>query len=199
MTNDEAAEIDHRLREAYAREPVDASGVGAAIRLSTGRQIRRRLAWRFAIAASVLAALGGYWAMRRTPEPKIFSAAALDHRTEVVQGAPRHWRTSSAEIDTLLIRAGLAGRKTDITGFQLLRAKMCGLDGRRVLHLVYSDGKAEYSLFLFSDAPNVPLGKMREGAERIIGIRHGIRHGLAVGDGSDAECGRFAQAAAARL
>jgi hypothetical protein len=200
MTNDEISEIDRRLQEAYGREQIDTAAVAAAVL----GEIRHRnrphpVLWRAAAAAVLTVAASAYWTHRRTPEPAIFSAAARDHRAEVVQNAPRHWRTTDTDIDLLAARFGLNRERIGFSGYRLLRARICLLDGRRVLHLVYDDlhngDNAEYSLYLVPGGAAVPAVEVRDGAQYISGF-HGDRiDGLVVGEGTAPDCLRFAKTA----
>jgi hypothetical protein len=194
MTGDEFPEIDSRLRDAYAEEPVESSGLEIALQKEIGRLQRRRLAQQFTGAAAVCAVVfGSYWVVRPTPEPRLFADAARDHRIEVVQKASRHWRTADTDVDTLIARFGVRRQRLVLPGYQLLRAKVCMLDGRRVLHLVYTDLSAEYSLFLMPDVTAIPLTESSDGAERVAGFHSGRASGLVVGDGSPQDCRRFAK------
>ncbi len=72
-----------------------------------------------------------------------------------------------------------------------MRAKICLLDGRRVLHLVYNDGKADYSLFIEPVGAAAPFGEAQYGTEHVAGF-HGNRiEGVVVGEGTAADCRRF--------
>jgi hypothetical protein len=190
-------DLDRKLRDAYTRDPVDTRALERAIRTEIRRESRGRTALRFASAAALaVAILGGYWVARRSPEPKIYRDAALDHRAEVVQKLPRRWRTTDPELDTLTARFGLSRQRVALSGYRLLRAKICLLDGQRVLHLVYNDGSGEYSLFLPAGNKPVPEGETWDGAEHIEGFHAGRKTGLVVSDGTAADCRRFAKTVA---
>jgi anti-sigma factor RsiW len=156
------------------------------LRLACRRPSPQPARWLAAAAVVVLAVTGG----RQTP--RIFSDAARDHHAEVVDKAARRWKTSDADVDVLFARFGRSAQR-QLLGYRLLRAKFCGLAGKRVLHLVYSDGRAEYSVYLTSTT--VPDGQIREGAENITGFRKG----LVVSDSSRGDCRRLAEAADAVL
>ena len=190
-------DLDRKLREAYTRDPVDTRGLERSIRAEIRSHTLRRSALRFASAAAlVVAILGAYWAARRSPEPKLYRDAALDHQAEVVQKAPRRWRTTDSELDTLTGRFGLTRQRVAFSEYRLLRAKVCLLDGRRVLHLVYSSGGSEYSLFLLADNQHVPTGEARIDAEYIEGFDGAHKTGLVVSDGPGADCRRFTETVA---
>src|SRR5436305_10917316 len=82
---------------------------------------------------------------------KLFVDAARDHQAEVMEHRPRRWRSEPADVRILAERFGLAGDKAETlapVGFRLLQAKTCGLEGRPALHLVYTDGSREISLYV---------------------------------------------------
>jgi hypothetical protein len=190
-------DFDRKLREAYTRDPVDTRGLERSIRAEIRRQSWHRSALRLVSAAAVVVALlGGYWAARWSSEPKIYRDAALDHRAEVVQKAPRRWRTTDSELDTLTARFGLSRERVAFSGYRLLRGKVCLLDGQRVLHLVYSGGGSEYSLFLLAGNKHAPTGEARIGEEHIEGFDAARKTGLVVSDGPAADCRRFTKTVA---
>jgi anti-sigma factor RsiW len=140
--------MDARLRKALcAGLPV--GHLTVAIERSVRRQIARQRSRRWMLAAAVLiAAVLGYRVL--WPE-RLYADAALDHRQEVLEHQPRRWRTDPAEIEKLAARYQLR----DVTslapdGYRLEHAKMCGLDGKPALHLVYTNGVQEISLFVLS-------------------------------------------------
>jgi hypothetical protein len=139
------AAMDARLREALGAELPDASRIERAVRRRISGERSRR--WAIAAAAVVLlAAVLGYRMLRTE---RLFIEAAIDHRLEVTDHQPRHWRSDPAEIAKLAARyqlpdpAALAPE-----GYRLEHAKMCGLDGQPALHLVYTNGGGEVSLFV---------------------------------------------------
>lgn len=157
------------------------------VRSAFRRQAPQPLQWA-AVAALVAMSLISGSRMSR-----IFGDAARDHRTEVARGAPRRWKTSRADVDALFVRFGKPGGRIEVPGYQLLRAKICGLAGKRVLHLVYSDGKAVYSVFLTTD--RIPRQEFRDETESVAGFGKGV----VVTDGSGKDCRQMAEAAAAVL
>jgi hypothetical protein len=161
--------LDQRLRTAYGTPPPQPAR------------------WAALAAVTILAIMSG----RQTP--RIFDDAARDHRTEVSNHAPRRWKTSDSDVNALFVRFGRAQGPLSLPGYRLLRAKFCGLAGKRVLHLVYTDGRAEYSVYLTGD--EVPDQELREASQSIAGFGKGI----VVTDGSGHDCRRLAQAAAAVL
>lgn len=137
--------MDARLRTALCA----GLPVGGEIERSVRTQIARQRSRRWMLAAAILiAAIVGYRMLR--PQ-RLYADAALDHRQEVVEHQPRRWRTDPAEIEKLAARYQLrdvAALAPD--GYRLEHAKMCGLDGKPALHLVYTNGVQEISLFVLS-------------------------------------------------
>jgi hypothetical protein len=83
--------------------------------------------------------------------------AARDHRVEVVEHQRRTWLTDAAAIDALAVRQGLSAPAAEAiapAGYRLERGKLCRLGGRVFLHLVYSNGAREFSLYLRDRAPS---------------------------------------------
>jgi anti-sigma factor RsiW len=130
--------------------------VRAAIRESHpiwGRPIL--VAFRNGIAAVVVfgtlavASLG--YARGRIDRSAICVDAADDHQEEIVGKAPRKWRSDINEIAALSQK--IAGdpsipQRLAPAGYQLIGARVCLLHGKRYMHLDYSDGSKEISLFV---------------------------------------------------
>jgi hypothetical protein len=175
-----ADELDRKLREAWQRDPVETNGLESAIRRNIERRSRRPIALLIAAAALLACGVSGY---RFLQPPRMLADAALDHRAEVAGHAPRHWRTTAAEIDPLLKQYSAPA----IPALRLLRAKVCGLGGKRVLHLVYTDGRKEYSLYVPGKSESIPQGDAQQGREHV----EGIPQGIIVVDGAADDCRRF--------
>jgi hypothetical protein len=191
-------DIDRALCEAYGREPIETSGVENAIRREIGSSSKRnssKLRWGIAAALVCAVALGGYWVIYPAPESKIFAAAALDHRIEVVRNAPRHWRTTEADLDSLTARFGVSRQQISFFGYRLIHAKICGLNGQRVLHLVYKNGATEYSLYLAPPSASVPVTETQQQSEHIASFHGRGIEGMVVTDGTAPDCRRFAKIA----
>ena len=74
---------------------------------------------------------------------------------EVVNHQPRRWRTDPAEIQKIAQRYGFSevGALTAVLpGYKLEHAKMCGIAGKPALHLVYTNGTQEFSVFVLRRA-----------------------------------------------
>ena len=128
MTDDE---LDARLREAVNAEAMDTASLERAIRA----QIRRRHAAWYVAAATVAAAVLVSFFVHRVPAA--FHEAARDHRLEVVEHRPRRWQTKAPE-----------GLPAAPANYRLEHSKMCRIEGKPVLHLVYSDGSHEVSVYV---------------------------------------------------
>ena len=197
--------LDATLRSALGAFEPDTSRLEQALllKISADRR-RRRQAWAGAIAAAVALLAAGVLAWARwTSPPQWYSDAALDHRTEVVDRQPRRWRSSDSELAGLAAANGLKLEQVKslaAAGYQLDRAKICGIYGQRMLHLVFSNGTRSYSIFVSRHAaPAETVRTIRRGAEQVAGFETGHFRGLVVSDGSAAECAELAHAAESRL
>jgi len=140
------AALDARLRKALCAGLPDAGALERSVSRRIAKERSRR--WMLAAAGLVVGALTkyrGFW-----PD-SLYDDAALDHRQEVMEHQPRHWRTDAAEIEKLAARYQLRDvAALAPAGYRLEHAKMCGLEGRPALHLVYTNGVQEVSLFVRS-------------------------------------------------
>lgn len=196
---DQQVAVDARLRNAFASDFPDAAALSQSVRGRIARE--RSLRWTMvtATAAVVLFALVlAYRTLR--PEP-LFSAAALDHRMEVVEHQPRRWRTDPADIEKLVARYELSNlaAMTPI-GYRLEHAKICGIDGKATLHLVYTNGIQEFSVYVLGRAgvANKVLRTVRVRQEHLAAFQTERFEVIAAGGSSD-ECLQFARAAASVL
>jgi anti-sigma factor RsiW len=173
------ARLDARFREALLADEVDVSRVNRRIREliaaesfgGTVRQVppkpNRWLTAAMGIAASLLLLAAGYLLVPRHVA-RVYADAATDHRMEVVEQQPRPWMTDPAAIAALGEKLGISDSVPLelASGYRFERAKICRLDGRFYLHLVYSDGSQEFSLFL-----------RQRGTERLSGPIWGFANG----------------------
>jgi anti-sigma factor RsiW len=172
--------LDARLRQALLAENVDVVRVNRRIRelmaadTPTPRveSIQRTGGWRWlaaaaAIAAAVVFAAGCYLLLPGRFE-KVYADAADDHRMEVVDHGPRRWTSDPAQLTELEQRIGISWSiPAELAGgYHLEHGKICRLDGQLYLHLVYTDGTTEFSLFL----------RPRDG-QRLTGLIGGASHG----------------------
>ena len=156
-------DLDALLCDAVLAEQIDTSSVDMLIRQTIQAQRESKFDpqsstsahryWIAIAAAIVLAAIAGlsyrYW-----PSPvvaPVYAAVVHDHQVEVVERARRPWVSDSAVIELLAAKQGVSeSALAAITpaNYHLERAKLCPLDGSTYLHLVYSDGAHELSVFV---------------------------------------------------
>ena len=148
---EQLAELDRRLRDSVLGEAIDTARLDRRVRWS----IAPRRGWWIGAGAGAAAAavlLIALWTGRAAPAPDpVCAAAAGDHHREVVDGRPRTWLRDDAAIQALAAREGIetaAIPRLDAAGLRLDRARLCRLDGSPFLHLVYSDGRRDVSVFL---------------------------------------------------
>jgi hypothetical protein len=168
MTDDE---LDARLREAVIGEPLETAALERAIRARTRRSYRGWYAATAALAAIILLAIS-----LRGTTPQTFRDAARDHRLEVVEHRARHWRTTPPE-----------GLDVAPAGYRLEHLKTCRIGGVAVLHLVYTDGVHEVSVYI--DA-NAGKGDAEVDGQHVTAFSNGRVKGLVVGTAE--ECRHFA-------
>jgi anti-sigma factor RsiW len=197
---EQQAGIDARILEAVEGNMPDSSRIEQLVR----RQLfLRAFPWRRLTAAAAAAAAFVLGWFSLSSAPGWYAEAARDHQTEVVEKHPRHWRTDPAEIALLAASVGLSDAQAASLappGYRLEHAKICSLRGRRVLHLVFSRGTTEYSVYLVPHRRLGQGGKVRNsGQERVAGFESRSLAGLVVTTGSAAECKELAELTAARL
>jgi anti-sigma factor RsiW len=190
---EQQAALDARLREAAATELPDAAAVERSVR---GRILVRRV-WRFAAVAAVvvLAAILAYRAFRPEPVSRLYADAALDHRLEVMEHQPRRWRSDPAEIEKLAARYKLPDvAALAPAGYRLEHAKMCGIDGKPALHLVYTNGSREFSVYVRGrTAGDGALRAVKVGTEHLAAFQTDRVEAVIATDGSSGECLQFAR------
>jgi anti-sigma factor RsiW len=185
--------VDSRIASALRGELPDTTGIESRVR----REISRpRWIPVGAIAAGLaIAAAGVYGLLRPAPAPPWYAAAARDHRAEVIEGQSRRWRTEPAEVLSTARAQALAA-----PGYELERAKMCGLSGERMLHLVFRNGDRRYSVFVGPhEGARKPLSQARSGGEEVAGFETGSLRAAVVTEGAASECEKLARIAASRL
>jgi anti-sigma factor RsiW len=195
MKMNRQAGLDARLREAVSTELPDATIVARSVRKRIAQERPRRFA---AVAAAVLCAAAlGYWALRPEPVARFYADAALDHRLEVMEHQPRHWRSDPGEVEKLAARFALsnAGALAP-TGYHLEHAKVCGLEGKPALHLVYTNGNKEFSVYVRerTGGGTVPR-EVRVGSEELVGFQTERWEAVVATGGSRSECLEFARVA----
>jgi len=150
-------ELDARLRRQVLADQPDASALDRRVLEAIAVQPKRRfvsmrLAAAGIAAVLILAIVVAVRSQLRAQPVELCADAARDHLREIVNQEPRRWTSDRAGIDALAKRVGLGpqGHGTLAGGYQLERGRLCRLDGRVFLHLVYSNGSREFSLFLAS-------------------------------------------------
>jgi anti-sigma factor RsiW len=161
----EDAAFDELLRTCVVAEHVDTSSVDRRIRekLGASRRTSGRLILAAAIAAVLLVSIIGYRALFLPRAKPVYAAAARDHRLEIVDRQTRKWVTDRASIEGLAGHQGLSGSVVEAlapAGYHLAQGKLCRLDGRLFLHLVYANDAGNFSLFLRPE--NVPPPGMEQ-------------------------------------
>ena len=186
--------LDAQLQHTVTSELPDASAIERTVR----ERIASLRAWRFAAAAAaiLLAAFLGYRAFR--PVSRTYIDAALDHRLEVMEDQPRRWRSDPAEIEKLGSRFVLpdVGALAP-AGYRLEHAKMCGIDGKPALHLVYSNGREELSFYIRArTGGDKALHAFTVGSEHLAAFQTDRLEAIVATGGSGGECLQFARFAA---
>ncbi len=154
------SDFDHLIRHAVTSERLQTRQLEAHIRGAMRESVtpvRRSFlaSWRYGIAVAavlfvVVIATVGY-AKGRIERTAVCIDAADDHQEEVVARSPRKWRTESADVQALAQRiVGDPSVPDRIVpaGYHLVGARVCLLHGKRYMHLDYSDGSNEISLFV---------------------------------------------------
>jgi len=194
-------DLDQRLREAILGEPVDTTTLDLEIRRKVAQDVRRVRRGKWIAVASVAALLllmVGTYRLFANRDAELCADAAMDHRTEVANHQPRRWLTDSSAIAALAAKQKIAVDAAAIAppGYHLERGKLCRIGGRAFLHLVYSDGAREFSLFV-RDHPaqsNVRMTAYDSGAEHVAPVESSRYTALIVSDESPASAQEIARA-----
>jgi anti-sigma factor RsiW len=170
--------FDEMLKASILAEAVDSSSVDHRVRTSIGagqRTSRRWMSTAAGIAAAVLLAVVSYRTMVSSRTKPIYAAAARDHRMEIVDGQPRKWFTDDASIQGLAGRVGVPVVAAFVpAGYHLAQGKLCTLNGRVFLHLVYRDESGNFSLFIgpSDDSAFAGIHTNNLAAEHVAGFQH---------------------------
>ena len=173
-------DLDARLRSALLAEATDSSTLVPEIRRRIAiAEAKRRVLTLGAVAASVTLAVGfllHHFVIARAV-PLILSDAAQDHRREVIEKRVKKWRSDVEEIDALAQKHGIPANAIPAlaaAGYRLDRARLCRLDGNIFLHLVYTDGAREMSVFLRPrQGDPVSLRAEDLGPEHVVAVQSG--------------------------
>jgi len=197
------AELDARLRDSLLAENQDTEALDRRIRQKIARPRMVRTA--AGIAAMLLIALLGYQAWSNARVSRLYADAAVDHHREVVDRQPRSWVTGREAIDALVQRQLLPPSTLSrfaSAGYRLERAKLCRLAGRIYLHLVYSNGGGEVSVFLRRPGGDpVPdtLRSTNRGEEYLASVKTDLVAAVVVTDQSSQAARQFATLATSTL
>jgi hypothetical protein len=199
MDSIDSEQIDAQLRAAFTEELPDASAIQVAVRKRIAAERFRRLA-ALASAAAILLAVVGYAVFASTRGANVYGDLAKDHRREVMDGQPRDWKTNGAEMALLIAYYEVSPAMVNgfaPSGFHLEHAKTCGMAGKPVLHLVYSDGSRKVSVYVRKrSGPPIRTGSTSIDAEEVTAFTHDGFDAAVVTVGSSAECQAWARHAA---
>jgi anti-sigma factor RsiW len=197
-------ELDARLRGALLAEEAGTNVLvpGIRRRIAVAEAKRRVLTLALTAAGVVLTAgLILYRSFGPPNVPRVFADAAQDHRREVVDRQVKKWRTAADDIEALARRQGLpvnALPALAAAGYRLDRARLCRLDGNVFMHLVYTDGAREMSVFLRPQKGDaVPLRAADLGPQHVVAVQSGGTSVLCVAEESRAALNLARSAAAA--
>lgn len=200
----EQADSDRYLRESIAAEPLETKALEGRVMGLIANERRRR--WfvaggALAAAAALVAVVAMTVEHNRPvpPNPVVFAAAAHDHLIEVVQQAPRHWRSQPTELADLETSQGISDadvKGLEATGYRLERAKICRLGGARYMHLVYARNGREFSVYLqVRGGAALPEADGNEGKLQLSSFTGARVQAVIVTDQSRKDCDDFIRAA----
>ena len=147
---EQQGQVDARLRAGILAEPVDCQRIEHTVRsrISAASTARTRaLVLAGSLAAAVILAI----AIGRPTAAKVYADAAIDHRREVVERQHRNWIVNQTAVASLASQRGLPASVIPALagpGYRFEKGKICRLNGLLFLHLVYTDGAEEFSVFL---------------------------------------------------
>jgi anti-sigma factor RsiW len=205
----EQVALDELVRSRVVRQEVDTAAIEQHVRASISdgeprTPARHRLMAALAIAALVLLAFVGYKVILASRTKAIYSAAARDHRREIVEGQPRKWQTDAGAIQQLAAGQGLSANAIAAlapAGYRLAQGRLCFLNGRVFVHLVFADKNGNFSLFLREqDTPRFAAsGPHGYAAEHVAGFQKNTLTALVVTEESNESAMRLATSIASAL
>ncbi len=156
------ARLDARLHDVLLAEDVNATKVDQRVREMIASRAASQPAYRDEsrrwilatagiAAAFALLVLAGHRFLLGKQVAQVYADAARDDQMEVVQLQPRHWYSDPAQISVLAQKVGVpqsALQALQRGPYRLERAKICFLDKHLFLHVVFSDGQRDLSMFL---------------------------------------------------
>ena len=152
-------ELDHLLRSTVLNQEMDTRALEFRIRRELSSAPKRPILFprRLALIAAALFLVGAVgflssnW-LRATREASAICADAIvDHRVEVVENAPRKWSSDLARIASAsqrIVGAEVNPEKLAPSGYHFERARICSLQDKRYVHIVFSNGTQEVSMFV---------------------------------------------------
>lgn len=168
-----------------------------------------------AVVVAVIATLSFVRSRTDPSAAYLFRTAAADHVEDVVQRIEKPgWMESRPAVERLAVRILGDVRLVEAlspAGYSLLRARPCEIEGKAAtwLHLVYSRGASEVSLFVRSTATapaskgqlalTPALSTARVGDLQVVGFELGAYGMVVVAELSAADALRVARAAASRI
>lgn len=212
------AELDARVRAVVLSEPIDTANLDRLIRENLSAELhgnagqksksarQRWVAATAGLAAILILLAVGYHNLFGRRAAGVYAAAAMDHRVEIVQQQPRAWFTDPSQIEDLAQSQGVPPRtvQTLASGvYRLDQGKLCWLDGRIFLHLVFSAEAGRFSLYLRPRESGglrpAALDSMDAGSERVAAFQTSKLAGIAVSDQPGDAALQFARFASAKL
>lgn len=193
--------LDWRLRDAVLAEHVPTAGIEARVRrhLHTPRSVPR---WAAAAGLAAALAMGVFGYRMVNAANPVYAAATEDHLREVVEREHRSWTVDPAAIAALAQREGIAPPRVDLLappGYRFEHAKLCRLNGSLVMHLVYSNGAQQVSIFLRPSARTLAVHTASRDGDAIAECATPRAWALVVTGQSRAEAARIARQVASAL
>jgi hypothetical protein len=116
---------------------------------------------------------------------------------------PRRWRSTPADIEAVAAPHGLTYSQVAalaLPGYNLEHAKNCGIDGQRMLHLMFTNGSQEYSVYLNpNQTAKASVRMVQLGTEQLAGFETGRFRAIVAMVGLRSECEGAARLTASRL
>lgn len=203
--------LDSLLRRSVLSVKIDTAALDRKVRaqIAFGRRSfsTRWLAVVAGLAAILLAGILGYRAMMPQP-PALCVDAARDHRSEVTLAQHRRWLSDRNAVADLAQRNGIPASLIATLAppaYHFEHGKLCRLGHELFLHLVYSQGGSEFSVYLrfsgsrpLAGAEN-PLRAVRTGGEHIAYVQTNRYTAVFVTDRSSSAALSLARSAASVL
>jgi len=152
-------ELDHLLRSTVLSQEMDTRALEFRIRRELRSTPQRHIVFprRLALVAAglvLLATLGllsSNWLRTTRQASAICADAIVDHRVEVTENAPRKWTADLgiiAAVSQKVIGTQINPEQFTPSGYHFERAKICSLVNKRYVHIVFSNGNQEISMFV---------------------------------------------------